>query len=110
MRRTSLQEWRMRFAISHHLQLPALLDRAYALLRSVAHHLQYDEGEQDQADVANHRLIYPALARLQSRILLGVAKKRLDGPTAPLALGYRGEIRPQVIIGGRAWRAGSARP
>src|SRR5215210_3177988 len=97
MRWTSLEEWRRRFAVSHHLQLPALLDRAHALLRSAAHHLHYDEGEQNEPDMANHRLIYPALARLQARILLAVSKERLYLPTAHLALGYRGEIRPQVV-------------
>lgn len=42
MRWTSLEEWRRIFAISHNLQLPALLDRAQAFLRRAAHHLQYD--------------------------------------------------------------------
>src|SRR5215218_4296172 len=97
MRWTSLEEWRRRFAVSHYLQLPALLDRAHTLLRRAVHHLQYDEGEQNEADVANHRLIHSALARLQSRILLGVAKERFDGPAAHLALGYRGEIRLQLV-------------
>jgi hypothetical protein len=97
MRWTSLEEWWRRFAVSHYLQLPALLDRAQALLRRAAHHLQHDEGEQNEADVANHRLIHSALARLQSRILLGVAKERFDGPAAHFALGYRGEIRLQLV-------------
>src|SRR5215207_5211306 len=97
MRWASLEEWRGRFAISHHLHLPALLDRTHALLRSTAHHLHNDESEKNEADVANHRLIHPALARLQSRILLGVAEKRLDGPATHLAQNHRGEVRPQVV-------------
>src|SRR5215207_9685773 len=97
MRWASLEEWRGRFAISHHLHLPALLDRTHALLRRPAHHLHNNESEKNEADVANHRLIHPALARLQSRILLGVAKERLDRPTAHLAQNHRGEVRPQVV-------------
>src|SRR5215208_4674382 len=97
MRWASLEEWRGRFAISHHLHLPALLDRTHALLRSTAHHLHNDESEKNEADVSNHRLIHPALARLQSRILLGVAKERLDGPATHLAQNHRGEVRPQVV-------------
>src|SRR5215208_5345046 len=97
MRWASLEEWRGRFAISHHLHLPALLDRTHALLRTPDHHLRYDEGEQNETGVANRRLIHPALARLQSRILLGVAEKRLDGPATHLAQNHRGEVRPQVV-------------
>src|SRR5215211_7650270 len=97
MRWASLEEWRRRFAISHHLQLPVLLDRAQALLHGSAHHLQYHKGEKNEADVSNHRLIHPALARLQSRILLGVAEKRLDGPAAHLAQNHRGEVRSRVV-------------
>src|SRR5215217_2210931 len=97
MRWASLEEWRGRFAISHHLHLPALLDRTHALLRSTAHHLHNDESEKNEADVSNHRLIDPALARLQSRILLGVAEERLDGPATHLAQNHRDEVRPQVV-------------
>src|SRR3712207_6555672 len=97
MRWTSLEEWRWRLAVSHHLQLPALLDRAHTLLRTAANQLHNDEGEQNEADVTNHRLIHPALARLQSRILLAVSKERLDGPAAHLALDYRGEVCSQVV-------------
>ena len=104
MRRTTLKKWRRRFAISHHLQLPALLDRAQALLRSTAHHLQHDKGEQNEADVANHRLIHPALAHLQARILLGVAKERLYLP-ARLTLRKTTAVRsaPSSLVTMYSW-------
>src|SRR5829696_1104334 len=78
MRWTSLEEPRRRLAVSYHLQLPALLDRSHTLLRSTAHHLQYHEGEQNEADVANHRLIHPALARLQSRAYCLLSRKSVS--------------------------------
>src|SRR3712207_5032501 len=90
-------KWRRRFTVSQHLQLTALLDRVYAVVHGPAHHLQCHEGEQNEADVANHRLIGPALARSQSRILLDVAKERLNGPAAHLAQNHRGEVRPQLV-------------
>jgi len=83
--------------IAYDLQLPALLDRTYALARILAHHLQYHDGEQNEADVAHHRLIHAALARLQPRKLLGVAKERLDAPAAHLAQNYRGEIPSRIV-------------
>jgi hypothetical protein len=94
---TGIEEWRRRFAILCDPQLPTFLDAAHALSRTPDHHLQYDEGEQNETDVANHRLIHPALARLQSRILLGVAKERLDEPAAHLAQNHRGEVCSQVV-------------
>src|SRR5215210_6534748 len=97
MRWTSLEEWRRRFAVSQYLQLPALLDRAHTLLHGSAHHLQYHEGEQNEADVAYHRLIHPALARLQSRVLLGVAEKRLYLPAAHLALHHPRKVGSRVV-------------
>src|SRR5829696_7338536 len=97
MRWRSLKKWRWRFAVSRHLQLPVLLYRAQALVYGSTHHLQHDVGEKNEADVANHRLIHPALACLQSRILLGVAKERLDGPATHLAQNHRGEVRSRVV-------------
>src|SRR5688572_21811251 len=97
MRWTSLEESRRRFAVSYHLQLPTLLERSHTLLRRAAHHLQYNEGEQNEADVANHRLIHPALTRLQSRILLGVAKERLYLPAAHLALYDARKVGSRVV-------------
>lgn len=83
--------------IAHDFQLPALLDGAYSLVRAPSHHLQDNEGEKNQADVADHRPIYPALARLQSRILLGVAKERLDGSTVHLALHHARKVGSRVV-------------
>ena len=97
MRWTSLEEWRRRFAVSQHLQLPALLDRAHTFLRSTAHHLQYNEGEQIEPNVANHRLIHSAVTRLQSRILLGVAKERLYLPATHLALHHARKVGSGVV-------------
>src|SRR3712207_6043963 len=104
MRWTGLEEWRWRLAISQHFQLPPLLDRTHALLRSTAHQLQHDEGEKNEADVTNHRLIHSALTRLQSRILLGVAKERLDGPnwasnSAPNGCSRAWQRRNRRILG-----------
>src|SRR5215211_2470021 len=97
MRWTSLEEWRRRFAVSHHLQLPALLVMRRTPEESVGSVLQYNEGEQNEPDVANHRLIHSALTRLQSRILLGVAKERLYLPATHLALHHARKVGSGVV-------------
>src|SRR5918994_2540941 len=94
---TGIEEWRRRFVILCDPQLPTFLDSAHALSRTPDHHLQYDEGEQNETDVANHRLIHPALTRLQSRILLGVAKERLYLPAAHLALYDARKVGSRVV-------------
>src|SRR5688500_6574264 len=97
MRWTSFEACSWRLPTPHQLQRPTLLHGAYALLHGAAHHLQHHEGEQHEADMAHHRLIHSALARLQSRMLLGVAKERLDGPAAHLALYDACKIGSQVV-------------
>src|SRR5215207_789286 len=97
MRGTSLEGRRWRFAILGDPQLPALLDGAHALVRVPTHALQYHKGEQDEAYMAHHRLIHPTLARLQPRVLLGVAEDRLDGPAAHLALDHARKVRPRFV-------------
>jgi hypothetical protein len=103
MRGTSLEERRWRFAILGDPQLPALLDRPHALLRGPTHQLHNDEGEKNEADVANHRLVHPALARLQPRILLGVAKERLDGPATPLRKTTVVRSAPKSFVTMNSW-------
>ena len=65
-------------------QLPAFLDRSQALGRVTAELLQHDEADQDQGDVADHRLIRPALAGTQPGVLLGIPEDGLHLPPACL--------------------------
>jgi hypothetical protein len=77
-------------------QLPALLDRGNGLGGVEAEPLQDHKGEQHQRDVADHRLVGPALAGAQPGGLLGVAEGRLHAPAALLADHDGGKVRRKV--------------
>src|SRR4029450_4207924 len=77
-------------------ELPALLDGADRFDRVDTEALQDDEGEQDEGDVADHRLVGPALAGAQPGGLLGVAEDRLHAPAALLADHDGGQVRRKV--------------
>lgn len=59
--------------------MPAGLDRTHGFLWIAAQHLQDDEGEEDQRDMPDQRLVDPALAGGQASQLLGIPENGLNG-------------------------------
>jgi hypothetical protein len=78
-------------------ELPALLDGGDALGGVDAKLLQHHEADQDQGDVADHRLVGPALAGAQPGVLFRVAEDGLHAPAAALAFHHAGQVGAQLM-------------